>query len=121
MADTATRPTCPRCESTDLIAWLTCHTWSQRRDDGSEGWMSCMGCGSAMHYCCGSDDCDWSYDHGLNPHNPRSARNEADRPDWLAAPFDHRQLVVDGFVYDAGDWRTVEPETATDQRDPADD
>lgn len=121
MADTATRPGCPRCGGADLAAHLTCHTWSRQRDDGTEQWMSCMGCGSAMHYYCADlDNCDWSYDHGLNPRNPRSARNEAARPDWLAAPFDTCQRVVDGFVDDDGDWRTVDPETSPDRQGRAD-
>ena len=99
-------PTCPRCGNPDLGAYYSCHTWSQRSDDGSEGWMSCLGCCSAIHYYCNDlDDCGWSYEHGLNRHNPRSARNEANRPAWLSHAF--ADDVALGFVYSQyGGWET---------------
>ncbi len=59
--------------------------------------MSCMPCDSAKEYACQcwledepdvpepikSCECMWSYTYGLNPKNPRAARNEENRPDWL--------------------------------------
>lgn len=99
-------PRCPRCGDTDLAAYYGCHTWSQLGDDGSERWMSCLGCCSAIHYYCKDIDvCKWSYDHGLNLHNPRSDRNEANRPVWLSHPF--ADAVAPGFVDDQYDgWET---------------
>lgn len=69
--------------------------------------MSCMGCGSAMHYYCARvDDCGWSYDHGLNPGNPHAAVNETNRPDWLPGPFAGGCPIADGFVIDEAGWHT---------------
>jgi hypothetical protein len=80
---------CPECGG--KVAYdLACHTWPQRRDDGSDAWMSCMGCDSAIEYFCTEwlrdldpGTCGWRYTHGLNSRNPRSAANEAVRPAWL--------------------------------------
>lgn len=74
---------CPDCGNARITWDYTCHTWPRRKDDGTERWMSCMPCSSAIEYWCGNDDCDWHYDHGLNPRNPRAAANEAKRPAWL--------------------------------------
>lgn len=92
----AVTPSCPVCGG--KVAYdLTCHTYAQRRDNGTEAWMACMPCDSAISYFCTAwleDDapagaCQWEYTHGLNPGNPRSPANEASRPAWLG---DH-QLV----------------------------
>lgn len=72
-------PTCPECGCTNIVWDHACHTWPQ-----GGGWMSCIRCDSAMRYSCGC--CDWSFTHGLNPDNPRSAKNEASRPTWLPCP-----------------------------------
>lgn len=52
--------------------------------------MSCQGCDSALEYWCAcwldDDDpceCTWNYTHGLNKHNPRYAKEQELRPDWL--------------------------------------
>jgi len=73
---------CPACgAATDMMP--TCHTWANRRPDGSVVWMACMGCDSAMDYYCTADDCRWDYTHGLNPQNPRAADNATRKPGWL--------------------------------------
>lgn len=70
---------CPECGAeTDSIS--TCHTWPDRRADGSVVWMSCMNCDSAMLYFC---ECGWEYTQGLNPMSPRSRENQERRPAWL--------------------------------------
>lgn len=86
---------CPECGG--KVAYdLTCHTYPTRRDDGTEAWMACLPCDSAIEYVCTGQyndenpgTCRWEYTHGLNPGNPRAAQNEAQRPAWLG---DH-QLV----------------------------
>ena len=99
-------PACPQCGHEKVYADFTCHTWpGGTRADGSEQWMACQGCGSAIRYACGCwlDDevpnpedpdglwiyrepeceCQWDYTHGLNPRNPRKDREEESRPPWL--------------------------------------
>jgi hypothetical protein len=83
---------CPQCGTLEVIGYDSCHTWF----DGTR-WMSCQGCFSAMHIFCGNDDCDWSYDWGLNPRNPRSEENEKDRPDWL--DYDYEDSLPKGWVW----------------------
>lgn len=97
---------CPACGHDKISADFACHTWpGGTRPDGTEQWMSCQDCGSAIEYSCGCwlddevpnpDDpdgrwiyrepdctCDWSYRHGLNPRNPRWAKEQEHRPVWL--------------------------------------
>jgi hypothetical protein len=87
-------PSCPGCGS-PVVYDLACHTWPQRRDDGTERWMACLPCDSAVRYMCDGPDtgegypdegCGWSYVHGLNPRNPRATANEESRPSWLPGP-----------------------------------
>ena len=89
-------PACPRCGS-PVVYDLACHTWPRRRDDGTEQWMACLPCDSAVRYMCDGPDtgegypdegCGWEYTHGLNSRNPRSAANEEGRPPWLEGRFD---------------------------------
>jgi hypothetical protein len=87
--------TCPKCGSIDVAAYDTCHTWPSGPNNTK--WMSCQGCGSAVHIFCCEDDCDWDYDWGLNPLNPRAERNEEDRPAWLVGDFNER--YPEGWVY----------------------
>jgi hypothetical protein len=95
-------PRCPECGG--KVAYdLTCHTWpQQQRDGGSERFMTCMPCDSAIEYLCTEwlrDDkpgeCNWRYTHGLNPRNPRSAANDAKRPAWIPVDLTCRR---DGFT-----------------------
>lgn len=83
-SSTATH-TCPQCHSDDIAAYDSCHTWGG--DETGKGWMSCSGCFSALRIFCCEDDCHWSYTWGLNPSNPRTERNEKDRPNWLNGNF----------------------------------
>jgi hypothetical protein len=76
--------TCPLCGGADIVWDLTCHTWPRTRADGTQQWMSCMPCDSAIEYYCRGEGCPWSYTHGLNPNNPRKALNEQGRPPWIA-------------------------------------
>ena len=74
---------CPKCDSA-VVRYMTCHTYQNGCDsDGNALWVACYGCNSAEEYSCASETCDWVYTYGLNPLNPRSAANEANRPDWL--------------------------------------
>lgn len=81
-AVTEVAPSCPECGGP--VAYdLTCHTYGQ---DGK--FYACMPCDSAIEYICVNQyddigDCDWRYTHGLNPANPRAAKNEESRPPWL--------------------------------------
>ena len=75
---------CPECGG-ETSSWPGCHTWPQRPDDGTEQWMSCLPCDTAVDYYCTEDDCRWTYTAGLNPGNPRAAENERHRPPWLVA------------------------------------
>lgn len=90
--------TCPDCGHQRITADFTCHTYGGVESDGKERWWSCQGCDSAIEYSCGcwlddEDDeghyrqpeceCMWSYTHYLNPRNPRFAKEEEGRPDWL--------------------------------------
>lgn len=69
-------PTCLDCGSP--VYWdYTCHTYGE-----GDKFFACLPCDSAVEYSCTADDCYWSYTHGLNPHNPRAARNEEQRPPW---------------------------------------
>ena len=52
-----------------------------------------------MHIYCANDNCDWSYDWGLNPMNPRAEANEKDRPDWLDYPY--TDSIPNGWVWPA--------------------
>ena len=88
---------CPECGSIDIAAYDTCHTWGG--DESGKGWMSCQGCGTALHIFCCEDDCDWSYDWGLNPKNPRSVREEQYRPAWLKGDFNDG--VPEGWYWPA--------------------
>jgi hypothetical protein len=107
-----TKPMCPEC-SHENIQWdFACHTWpGGLRTDGSEQWMSCQNCDSAIRYSCHCwlDDEDddpepfrscqcsgWDYTHGLNPRNPRWEREQAFRPAWLEGrePFDEKGNVT---------------------------
>jgi hypothetical protein len=81
---------CPECTHHDVKVELACHTWPQTRGNGTEMWMSCQGCDSALEYLCTcwlDDDtdcqCMWRYTHGLNPRNPRHAHCERSRPTWI--------------------------------------
>jgi hypothetical protein len=75
-------PACPECGG-PVVYGLTCHTYRM-----GERWYSCLPCDSAVEYICANQyddigDCDWRYTHGLNPGNPRTAKNEEFRPPWL--------------------------------------
>lgn len=93
MADTAPNSgeieqVCPGCGG-PVEPSFTCHTWPRRRDDGSEQWMSCLPCDSAVDWDCwptdaDDDGCGWSWTDGLNPRNPRAEANEAKRPTWAS-------------------------------------
>ena len=79
-AEAAPRPQyhCPRCGSSAL--WdFDCHTYG----DTKTGFRACLPCDSATRWFCASDTCHWTYTQGLNPRNPRTAHNEASRPQWL--------------------------------------
>jgi len=82
-------PACPEC-GREVVYSLTCHTYGQ---DGK--FYACMPCDSAVDYVCAGqfDDkptgCEWEYTHGLNPRNPRAARNEERRPSWIPAGQDY--------------------------------
>ena len=88
-------PACPGCGS-PVVYDLTCHTYPRTLADGREQFMACMPCDSAVEYMCdgpGSEGypdegCGWSYEHGLNPRNPRAAANEEKRPPWITGKFD---------------------------------
>lgn len=70
---------CPDCGG--VVYWyLTCHTWPNTGPGGRVTYMSCLPCDSATHYSC--YHCDWEYTAGLNPNNPRSAKNEEKRHGW---------------------------------------
>ena len=70
--------TCPTCAHEIVWDW-TCHTWRS-----GTTWVSCLGCDSAVSFRCNNDDyCPWEYTWGLNPGNPRTEANEANRPAWL--------------------------------------
>jgi hypothetical protein len=87
-------PTCPEC-GREVVYDLTCHTYGQ---DGK--FYACMPCDSAVEYICTGQledeptGCEWRYTHGLNPKNPRAARNEENRPPWLP----------DGQSAEGGNW-----------------
>jgi hypothetical protein len=108
------KPTCPECGHDKLHVSYTCHTWpSGEYSDGTTRWMACQGCDSALRYWCwcshddevpNPDDpsglliyrepeceCQWDYEHGLNPDNPRAARNEEYRPPWLVGDLEFGQ------------------------------
>ena len=89
------------CECGQPVLWdYTCHTWPQRRADGTETWMSCGGCGSAIDlYCAGY--C-WNYTWGLNPRNPRVERNEQHRPAWLVGDIEWDQYGIFALNMPAG-------------------
>jgi predicted RNA-binding Zn-ribbon protein involved in translation (DUF1610 family) len=70
---------CPKCGTSPIWVGNSCHTY--QRGDGH--WVSCMNCGSAGDLYCENEDCNWSYEWGLNPDNPRAASNEEQRPSWL--------------------------------------
>lgn len=80
---------CPKCGS-DVIWDGACQTWPTELEWGTQ-WMSCQGCFSAVNYICSEiyylsetgSECDWTYEDGLNPNNPRAASNTKNRPDWL--------------------------------------
>lgn len=90
---------CPRCEG-PVEYDLACHTYPRTRDDGTVQWMSCLPCDSAYRYSCiawteedeldewlikGEDagmGCGWYWTRGLNPGNPRTEENDANRPEW---------------------------------------
>lgn len=75
-------PSCPTCGAG--VRWdYTCHTYGS-----GTSWWACMGCDSAIDYYCEADECSWGYTHGLNPGNPRAARNELSRPPWLSPEMD---------------------------------
>jgi hypothetical protein len=84
----ATIPVCPECGA-EVVYDLTCHTYSVKRDNGTEAWVACMPCDSAVGYICVREldddgECGWRYTHGLNPRNPRAAENEQRRPSWIS-------------------------------------
>jgi len=37
-------------------------------------------------------ECMWNYTHGLNPGNPRAAREEESRPPWLVGDLKFAEL-----------------------------
>lgn len=78
-----TTKTCPQCGG-EVDHLLTCHTYSQRLEDGTERWMSCLPCDSATDWYCLSEDCDWDWTCGLNPRNPRAEENATHAPPWAA-------------------------------------
>jgi hypothetical protein len=97
MADSA--PSCPRCGG-KVYYDLACHTYPQRLPDGSERFMACMPCDSAIAYGCDGhgdrdedEGCGWDYTHGLNPRNPRAAANEENRPPWLPGPYGDKAIA----------------------------
>lgn len=96
-------PPCPQC-ATPVTTWIpSCHSYPR----GERQWMSCWpGCGSAASFMCDNDDCKWSYDWGLNPNNPRAARNESNRPPWLTGGYEEdNPQIPEGIrsIYDE-DW-----------------
>lgn len=93
-----TTPTCPRCSSPCLAAYDSCHTWGGNAE--GKGWMSCIGCYSALRLVC--DECDWQYEWGLNRLNPRSALNETNRPSWLEGTFN--EALPAGWSYREGSY-----------------
>lgn len=87
---------CPKCGGPVHSYW-TCHTWPRTQEDGTQRWMSCLPCDSAVRYYCiaHSDECQsdcwdyedhvgcgWDWTKGLNPNNPRAEENEANNPHW---------------------------------------
>lgn len=79
---------CPQCGG-PVVGSLGCHTWPQRSADGKEVWMSCISCSSAIDWGCDAETegmlngCGWNYTEGLSRGNPRSAENDARKPDWI--------------------------------------
>ncbi len=74
--------TCPRCNGEVVWDWA-CHTYPRTYPSGQVVYFACMPCDSAIRFDCWEDDCQWHYTWGLNSNNPRAAKQEADRPDWL--------------------------------------
>ena len=76
---------CPKCGG-KVDYYGSCHTYGDE-----SGWFACLGCYTACQFDCASGDdglgCGWSYTWGLNPRNPRAARNEENRPAWLEGDF----------------------------------
>lgn len=85
---------CPLCGGADIVWDLTCHTWPRTRDDGTQQWMACMGCDSAISYYCRAEGCPWGYTHGLNPRNPRKELEERSRPPWLVTETFSRHGII---------------------------
>lgn len=107
-------PTCPECGSGNLYAIDTCHTWGG--DESGKGWMACMGCFTALRFCC--EECRWCYTWGLNPRNPRSARNDESRPAWLGSDS-FGELLPAGWEWPDGEYLArpigwVDPEESED-------
>ena len=76
---------CPQCGG-NVSTLGACHTYGDEH-----GWYACVGCYSALMIFCigteGKSPCDWDYTWGLNPRNPRAAKNEESRPGWLVGDF----------------------------------
>lgn len=73
---------CPGCGSRPIWVGYGCHTY---QINGK--WVSCMNCGSAGDLYCENEECNWGYEWGLNPDNPRAADNEKNRPEWLVGEW----------------------------------
>lgn len=110
--ETSTPVVCPVCGSP--VVWdYTCHTYQQ-----GGRWMACLPCDSAIVYSCAGDPngegCGWSFDHGLNPGNPRAEANEKRRPPWLITPRPDSDSRGDIRPVTGVRWIIDDPEDGTD-------